>query len=79
VTQDQYERVLNEVTNNGTERSAGLLTHAAGPTEGGFCVVETWESQEALQTFYETKLRSALEAAGIQVQPRIFEIVNSAL
>ena len=78
VSQAQYEQVLNEVTNNGTaEPSAGFLTHHAGPTEGGFCVIETWESAESLQAFYETKLRSALAAAGIQVKPRIFEIVNS--
>ena len=46
-------------------------------TSGGCCVIETWESPEALQDFYEHKLRAALEAAGIQGQPRIFEIVNS--
>jgi len=78
VSQAQYEQVLNEVTNNGTaEPAAGFLTHHAGPTEGGFCVIETWESAEALQAFYETKLRAALTAAGIEGQPQIFEIVNS--
>lgn len=77
VSQDQYYQVFNKVTNNGTEPPPGNLTHAAGPTEGGFCVMETWESQEALQHFYETLLRPALEAANIQTQPRIFEVINS--
>jgi quinol monooxygenase YgiN len=77
VSQDQYEQVFNQVTNHGAEPPTGSLSHHAGPTEGGFCVIETWESPEALQTFYETKLGAALEAAGIQVQPRIFQIVNS--
>jgi hypothetical protein len=39
--------------------------------------VETWESREAFDTFYTTKLRAALEAAQIQVQPKIFEVINS--
>ncbi len=55
----------------------GLLTHHAGPTENGFCVIETWESPEALQRFFEDRLGDALQAAGIQVQPRRFEIINS--
>jgi hypothetical protein len=78
VTQDQYQQVLNEVTKNGTDRPAGGLTHHAGPSEGGLCVIETWESPEALQAFYDNRLRAALERAGITVQPRIFEIVSSA-
>ncbi|MDQ3654339.1 MAG: hypothetical protein M3457_04575 [Chloroflexota bacterium] len=78
VSQDQYYQVLNEVTNNGAEPPAGGLTHVAGPTESGFCVIETWESREALEAFYEAKLRPALEAAQIQVQPKIFDVINSA-
>ena len=78
MTQDQYQQVLNEVTKNGTEPPAGGLTHHAGPTDGGFCVIETWESHEALRDVYDTRLQAALEHAWIRVQPRIFEIVNSA-
>lgn len=77
VSQDQYQQVLNQVTNNGTEEVPGGLTHVAGPTEDGFCVIETWESREAFQHFYETKLRDALEAADIQIQPKLFEVINS--
>ncbi len=77
VTRDQYEQVLNDVSDNGTRKAPGLLSHHAGPTDGGFCVIETWESQEALQDFVEQYLGKALAAAGIQVQPRVFEIVNT--
>jgi hypothetical protein len=77
VSRDQYEQVLNEVTKKGTDRPAGGLTPHAGPFEG-VCVVETWESREALQDLHETWPRPALATAGIAVQPRIFEVVNSA-
>jgi heme-degrading monooxygenase HmoA len=77
VTQDQYFQVFNEVTDHGTKKVPGLLSHHAGPTDGGFCVIETWESQEALQHFFEHQGGQALAAAGIQVQPKVFAIVNS--
>lgn len=77
VTQDQYQQVFDQVTDNGTQRAPGLLSHHAGPTEDGFCVIETWESPEALQRFFEDRLGAALQDAGIQVQPKSFQIVNS--
>jgi heme-degrading monooxygenase HmoA len=76
VSRDQYERVFNEVAPN-RERAPGMLTHHAGPTEDGFCVIETWESPEALQQFFTERLGAALARAGIPVQPKVFEIVNS--
>jgi hypothetical protein len=40
--------------------------------------METWESEETLQQFYEAKLKAALQAADApQIQPRIFTVVNS--
>jgi quinol monooxygenase YgiN len=78
MTQDQYYRIFNRVTNNGTQPPPGVLTHIAGPTEGGFCVIETWESEEALQQFYEATLGQALDAENVaQIQPRMFNIVNA--
>ncbi len=77
VTQDQYYQVFNEVTDNGTRTVPGMLSHHAGPTEGGFCVIETWESPEALQHAFEHQLGQALAAAGIQTQPKVFAIVNT--
>ena len=69
--------MLNDVSANGTRKIPGMLTHHAGPTEGGFCVVETWESREALQDFFAQHLGQALAAAGIPIQPKTFDIVNS--
>jgi heme-degrading monooxygenase HmoA len=76
VSQDQYEQVFNQVMPNG-QRPPGLLTHHAGPTEDSFCVIETWESQETVQRFFEERLGAALAAAKIQVQPKLFEVVNA--
>src|SRR5215212_10189412 len=76
VTQAQYEQVHNEVS-AGNRPAPGLLYHAAGPTEDGWCVVEVWGSQEVLKDFFQQKLQQALQRAGIGGQPRIFEVANT--
>jgi len=75
VTQAQYEQVLNEVA-PGNQVIPGVLYHAAGPSENGFCVVEVWESQEVADQFFQDKLGVALQNAGITGQPRFFSVVN---
>ena len=75
-SQAQYEQVRDQVFQGG-QLPPGLLHHAAGPSEGGFCVVEIWESQEALQRFFDERLRQATQQAGINVQPRFFQVVHT--
>jgi hypothetical protein len=76
VSQDQYEQVLREVAPD-NQPMPGLLYHAAGPSESGWCVIEVWESQEVIDRFFQDKLAQALQNAGITVQPRVFPVVNT--
>ncbi len=76
VTQAQYEQVRDEVV-PGNRPAAGMLYHAGGPSENGWCVVEIWDSQESADRFFRDKLQQALQKAGISVQPRRFEVVNT--
>lgn len=76
VTQAQYEQVLHQVMPN-AEHPAGLAAHVAGPSANGWCVVELWESQDALDRFFQERLRHALPAAGITMQSTIFDVTNS--
>jgi hypothetical protein len=73
--QAQYDQVRNEVAPGNTP-PPGLLYHVGGPSEQGWCVIEIWESQEALQRLFDEKLGQALQKAGISVQPRFFEVQN---
>lgn len=75
-TQAQYDQVRNEVA-PGNSPPAGMLYHAGGPTENGWCVIEVWESKEAAQRFFDERLGQALQKAKITVQPRFFEVVNT--
>ena len=74
-TQAQYEQVRGEVA-PGDVPPPGALYHVAGPTENGWCVVEVWDSREALEAFATEILPPALERAGISGQPRIFEVAT---
>ena len=76
VTQAQYDQVRTEVA-PANHPPTGLLYHAGGPSENGWCVVEVWESQDAVNTFFKDKLQQALKKAGINGQPRRFEVVNT--
>lgn len=75
-SQTQYEQVREQVL-PGNRLVPGLLSHVAGPGENGWCVVEVWESQEALQRHFDEGLSQALQQANINVQPRIYQVVNT--
>jgi quinol monooxygenase YgiN len=68
LTAEQYEAVVKKVNQAGTP--AGALVHAAGPVEGGYRVVEVWQTREAADTFYTSELYRQATAA-ITSQPEI--------
>ena len=67
-TQEQFGQVAEKV---GSKSPPGLLYHVEGAIEGGWRVVDVWESQEALDTFFQEKLGQALQEAGLTIpQPQ---------
>jgi len=76
-TQEQYDKAMVEL-NLGANPAKGLLSHAAGPTAGGFRVVDVWESEADFQAFFDTRLGRAIQNAGIP-QPQITTWTVSAL
>jgi quinol monooxygenase YgiN len=75
VTQAQYEQVRQAVMPD-NKLLPGMLAHAGGPSADGWRVVEIWESQEALDRFFQEKLGAALQQAKINVQPEVFPVHN---
>ena len=63
-TQEQYDTVLEQL-NLGERMPPGGISHAAGPTEEGWRVVDVWESQEAFDTFLHERLYQAMQNAGM--------------
>jgi hypothetical protein len=75
VTEAQYDQVRNAVA--GDQPPQGVSYHIAGPSDDGWCVVEVWESQEALNQFVEGKLKAALERAGVKGHIRFFQVART--
>jgi hypothetical protein len=53
-----------EIVDGLREPPAGLLIHAAGPTDEGFRMIEVWESKAACDLFHRGRLRTLGDDAG---------------
>ena len=74
-SQEVYEKVRAQL---GLDRAAGGIVHAAGPSpNGGWRVLEVWESQEDAMRFRDERLMPAFDAAGVprpDGPPEIWEL-----
>ncbi len=81
-TTDQYDEVCRALNNGQLMRSladwpgGGCLSHAAGATPSGLCVLDVWESAEKFRAFGE-KLMPVIQQAGLEAdEPIIFPAHN---
>lgn len=66
-SQEIYERVTALLE---LEFPLGGILHLAGPSpNGGWCVVEVWETQEEALRFLKERFAPALEAIGVSGPP----------
>jgi hypothetical protein len=66
-SQDIYDRVREQL---GLDKPAGGILHVAGPSpNGGWRVLELWESEEDAKRFVKDRLLPAFEAAGAPAPP----------
>jgi hypothetical protein len=75
-SQEVYERLRALI---GLERPAGGIFHLAGPSpNGGWRVLEVWESEEDAKRFFEDRLLAAAEAVGAAAPPppQIWQVHN---
>jgi hypothetical protein len=66
VTQSQFEAVHAHV-NRENDAPPGLEFHSSGPIEGGWGVIDFWESREAFDRFNETRITAAIAATGVEM------------
>jgi hypothetical protein len=67
-SQEDYDRVRERL---GLEQPAGGIFHVAGPSpDGGWRVIEVWESEEDAKRFVKERLLPAFEAVGATPPPR---------
>jgi len=78
LTQDRYEEVIRRLTGGRSRVESlsdlpfeGLLLHVAGQGKNGFCIVDVFESEEAVDRFRELMGTTPLEV-GIEEPPEFF-------
>jgi hypothetical protein len=76
-SQEIYEQVRAKL---GLDQPAGGIFHCAGPSpDGGWRVLEVWESREEAMRFREERLLPAFEAIGVPtdgIVPEFWPIHN---
>ena len=66
-SQEGYDAVREKL---GLEKPAGGIFHVAGPSpNGGWRVIEVWESEEDAKRFVKERLMPAFEAVGTAPPP----------
>jgi hypothetical protein len=66
-SQEIYERLRERI---GLEKPAGGIFHVAGPSpNGGWRVIELWESEEEAKRFLAERLGPAAETVGAPPPP----------
>ncbi len=80
LTQERYEEVVCRLTNGKSRLESpadlpfeGLLFHVAGQGRNGFCVVDVFESEEAVERFNEA-MGSIPREVGIEEPPEFFPV-----
>jgi hypothetical protein len=62
-TQEQYDAMQGQmqIDSNPPE---GIIFHSAGPIDGGWGIIDFWESREAFDRFAASRLRQSSEELG---------------
>ena len=64
MTREQYEQAIRELNLSGPPPGSRL--HASGPMEGGWRIVEVWESEDAAGAFYGSeRFQQMVRSTGI--------------
>jgi hypothetical protein len=79
-TEQQYPNVHGHM-NVDADPPAGLIFHSAGPIDGGWGVLDFWESREAFDRFAAERLQPAAQELGSDAMPgppdiREFPVAN---
>ena len=67
VTKEQFDAAQDHIN---PDRSVppGMLFHASGPIDGGWGVIDFWESRADFDAFLEGQIQPGMAAAGTRMQ-----------
>jgi hypothetical protein len=67
-TQQHYDAIHGHMSID-ADPPQGMIFHSAGPIEGGWGVIDFWESREAFDTFAQSRLMPAAQELGDRAFP----------
>ncbi len=67
ITQEQFDKVNENVDPVGNPPD-GLVFHSSGPIDGGWGVIDFWESRDKFDAFFGSRVKAAVEAAGVEME-----------
>jgi hypothetical protein len=77
MTAEQYDQTVRELEKAGLGNPDGRLYHVAASKDGGWFVVDVWESEEKFGKFGES-LMPILQGAGVPpAEPKIYPVHNT--
>ena len=76
----KYDAIMKEMKlyeNKGTWPD-GIISHVAGATPDGWCVLDVWESQAHFDKFFAGRLKPAFDKVGGMPMPQVtpFQVHN---
>jgi hypothetical protein len=66
VNQEQFDKVNAHVNPMG-DPPKGILFHSSGPIDGGWGIIDFWESRELFDAFFGSRVQAAVAAAGVEM------------
>jgi hypothetical protein len=67
VTQEQFDKVNAHVNASG-DTPKGMIFHASGPIDGGWGVIDFWESRGDFDAFFGSRVKAAVDESGVEMQ-----------
>ena len=76
MTKAQYDQAISQVQDQ-LRRAPGFVSHAAGPIDGGYRVVEIWESRAEMERFLQQTIMPMAQRVGLPpFEPQVLPVDN---
>jgi hypothetical protein len=70
VTEEQYDAVMDKLGLDDNPPD-GALFHIAGPMDGGWRVLDVWDSEEQFGRFQQERLAPVVQEVGLPGEPNV--------
>jgi hypothetical protein len=66
VSQEQFDKLNEHVMGSGG-LADGMIFHSSGPIDGGWGVIDFWESRGQFDAFFGSRVKAAVDATGVEM------------